>query len=176
MESPNASTHDLHAMIDYGTANLAVACQLLPKGSPPDPRYSKILNLQANKEEIPQTVGLAMEGDGVTIEWGHDLIHGLSTGRLSSSKLLILQRLKACLFDREQAAKVKLALEERFGLGHGGDRDAVWVMAEHLSKIRLAMMDAVRSNYRGLAADELDRMDVLTSFAVPEIATPGALR
>ncbi|KAK3616319.1 hypothetical protein LTR56_026028 [Elasticomyces elasticus] len=152
----SASEHELHLILDDGTPNLAVGCQIAKAGKQLRPDLTKILRLQADEQEISQVVALHLRTG--ELKWGYDVDDWTSSGLAQPEDLLQFQTLKACICDPHEAAKFNKTLNKHLGRRRHKSHDVFWLKLRRLK-----------------ARSESQRC-CPTLLAIPEISLPDSNR
>ena len=168
--------YECHQIIDYGSRTLVAGVQIVPKGSKPDPRRTKLLELQGRGVEIPQMIGFVQEEDHRSFRWGKDLDRALRSPELNSSKVTAVERLKVALHDREDDYGFTGAVKDTLQNLPGGVITLKEALRLHLGAVREAMRDQIKLVYRHeFSPQDIERMDSTTFITVPANSNPGVI-
>ncbi|KAK4896493.1 hypothetical protein LTR27_005709 [Elasticomyces elasticus] len=169
-----ASECELHLLVDDGTSNLAVSCQIVKAGKQLRSDRTKILRLQADEQEIPQMVALHLRTG--ELRWGYDVDDWISSGQAQPEDLLQFQMLKACICDPAEAEKVNNTLSKHLGRRRHKSHDVFWLKLRHLKLVRKAIDIALCVAYPEFDAEWFAEVPRQTLLAIPEISLPDSNR
>ena len=168
--------YERHEIIDFGSRTLVAGVQIVPKGSRPDPRKTKLLELQGRGVEIPQRIGFVQEQDQRSFRWGKDLDRALRSPEMGPSRVTVVERLKVALHDREDEYGFTAAVKGTLRDLPGGAITLNEALRLHLGAVREAMLEQIKIVYRHLfTPQDIERMDSTTFITVPANSNPGVV-